>query len=450
MQTPSNHANGMRFHSCDLRNSRAKTGRRNASRLFICLAILALSARGDDWPQWRGPQRDNVWREKGIMESFPPEGLKILWRAEAGGSWPSPVVADGRVFLHDVVLTRPRAHERVRAFDAASGKVLWTSTYEIALPDWAYNPEQNGGPCSTPAVIDGKVYALGCNGDALCLAAATGEVLWHRDLGKDYGVQATSCRASPLVDGENVILAAGGKPGACVIAVDRNTGRDVWKALDEAVANSTPAIITAGGARQLIVWTGDSVSSLDPATGATWWREPMKTSNNDDNATPVCSGDWLLVSGLTFKLDADKPGAKVVWPENRGMTKRILTATSTPWLAGDVIYSVNTHSELVCLDAHTGQQIWATDKVTARKTGPCIHITPNGDGAFLYTDEGMLIRAKLTRAGYEEISRTKLIEPFYSFVGHKLAWAPPAYANRCVFVCNEQELICASLAAGAP
>jgi outer membrane protein assembly factor BamB len=422
----------------------------NALRFSVCLTLLALAARADDWPQWRGPQRDNVWRETGIMKSFPAAGLKVLWRVPAGGSFPSPVVAEGRVFLHDVVLTRPRAQERVRGFDVLTGKLQWTYTYEIDLPDWAYNPEQNGGPCSTPAVVDGKLYTFGCNGDAHCFAAATGEVLWHRDLGKDYGVAQMAPRASPLVDGANVILNAGGKNGACVIALERLTGREVWKALDEHVANSTPAIVTAGGTRQLIVWTGDSVSSLDPSTGATLWREPMKTSNNDDNATPVCSDDLLLVSGLMFQLDAKKPGANVIWPENRGITKRILTATSTPWLAGSFIYSVTTRGEFVCLDAHTGKQIWATDKVTARKTGPCVHITPQGDGAFLYTDEGMLIRARLTPAGYEEISRTKLIEPSYFFAGHHLAWAPPAYANRCVFVCNEQELICASLAADVP
>jgi outer membrane protein assembly factor BamB len=419
-------------------------------QFLIGLVLFAVAAEADDWPQWRGPQRDNVWREKGIMESFPADGLKVLWRVPAGGSFPSPVVADGRVFLHDAELTRPKAKERVRCFDAATGQVLWNFSYEVPMPDWAYNPEQNGGPCSTPAVVDGRIYTLGCDGDAHCLVAATGEVLWHRDCGKDYGVEQMAPRASPLVDGNNVILNTGGKQGACVIALDRNTGREVWKALDEPVANSTPAIVTAGGARQLIVWTGDSISALNPATGATYWREPMKTSNNDDNATPLCVGDLLLVSGLMFQLDAGKPGAKVIWPENRGITKRILSATSTPWFAGDVIYSMNTRSELVCLDARTGKQIWATDKVTARKTGPCAHITPNGEGVFLFTDEGMLIRARLSPKGYEEISRAKLIEPFYFFGGHHLAWAPPAYANRCVFVCNEQELICVSLAADFP
>jgi outer membrane protein assembly factor BamB len=418
----------------------------SAPRLIVCFALLGLVARADDWPQWRGSQRDNVWRETGIVQTFPADGLRVLWRVPAGGAWPTPVIADGRVFLHDVVLTKPRAQERVRGFDAVTGKVLWTYTYEIDLPDWAYNPEQNGGPVSTPAVVEGKLYTLGCNGGAHCFTAATGEVLWHRDLAADYQVPPYMVRASPLVDGANLILNVGGK-GACVLALDKSTGREVWKALDEKIANSTPAIVTAGGARQLIVWTENSVSSLDPGTGAVLWRAPMTTSNNDDNATPVCAGDLLLVSGLMFQLDQDKPGGKIIWPENRGISKRILTATSTPWLAGDYIYSNSTRGGFVCLDAHTGKQIWATDKVTARKTGPCVHITPQGDSALLYTDEGMLIRARLTPAGYEELSRTKLIEPFYFFGGHHLAWSAPAYANRCVFVCNEQELICASLAA---
>jgi len=235
-----------------------------------------------------------------------------------------------------------------------------------------------------------------------------------------------------------------------VVALDWNTGREVWKALVEGVSNSSPVIVTAGGRRQLIVWTNDSVSALEPATGALLWREPMKTSNNDSIATPVCAGDLLLVSGLMFQLAAEKPAASILWPENRGPAKRVLSATSTPLLAGDFVYSATRTGELVCLEARTGKERWRTDKVTARKSGPSIQITPNGDAVFLYTDEGMLIRARLTPARYEELSRTRLIEPVYPFDGHKLAWAPPTYARRCVFVRNEREILCASLAAGTP
>ncbi|EDY17084.1 Pyrrolo-quinoline quinone [Chthoniobacter flavus Ellin428] len=422
----------------------------NAPQFILALSFLALSVRADDWPQWRGPQRDGVWREQGIMESFPSEGLKPLWQGEAGGGWSSPVIAAGRVFLHDSVLTKPTAHERVRAFDAVNGKLLWTYAYDVDYPEWAFGADQNGGPTSTPTVAEGKVYTLGANGALACLAAATGEVLWKKDLAREYAVQSFTTRASPLVDGDRLILYIGGKPGACLVALDRHTGREVWKALDEPATNSSPIILTAAGRRQLIVWTASSISALDPVTGTTLWREPLTTTSYDCNATPVWRGERLLVSGLMLKLDDEKPGASVLWPENRAPLKRVLSNTSTPLLTDAAVFSATNKGDLVCLDARTGQQLWRTDKVTDRQSGPSIHLTPNDGAVFLFTNKGELIRARLSAAGYEEISRVKVIEPVYPFGGRKVAWTPPAFANHCIFVRNERELICVSLAVKAP
>lgn len=177
------------------------------------------------------------------------------------------------------------------------------------------------------------------------------------------------------------------------------------------------------------------------------WREAMTTSGNDSIATPVCIGDRLLISGLMFKLDAAKPAATIVWPENLAPAKRILSKTSTPLLAGESVFSATQKGDLVCLDARTGREIWRSDKVTDHKAGPSIHLTPNGDAVFLYTNRGDIIRARLTAAGCEEISRAQLIEPVRHFGGRKVTWSPPAYANRHVFVRNEREIVCASLAA---
>lgn len=413
----------------------------------VCLLGLIVVACADDWPQWRGPQRDGVWRETGIAEAFPTEGLKIVWRAAVGAGWASPSIGEGRVFIADAELVKPTARERIRCFDAKSGKVLWTYAYDVAYPEWAFAPDQANGPSATPSVVAENVYALGGTGEAMCLAAATGEVRWRHDFGRDYKIDTLKCRSSPLVDGERVFFVIGATPGPCLVAMDRNTGRVLWKALDETSANSSPILVNAGGQRQLIVWTGDSVSSLDPATGVTFWREPMTTSNNDDIATPVCDGDHLLISGLMMKLAADKPAASIVWPENRGVIKRVLSNTSTPMLAGDVIFSATNRGDLACLDMVTGAELWKADNVTDHKTGASIHLTPNGDAVFLFTNQGDLIRARLKRTGYEELSRARLIEPVMPFAGRKLTWSPPAYAGRHVFVRNEREIVCASLAA---
>ncbi|MGB8166897.1 MAG: PQQ-binding-like beta-propeller repeat protein [Chthoniobacteraceae bacterium] len=368
-----------------------------------------------------------------------------MWRAPAGCGWASPVVAEGRVFLIDSELVKPIARERVRCFEAATGKMLWSFAYEVTYAEWAFVPGQGGGPSATPVVEAGRVFAFGGNGHVHCLDAASGAVIWENDLRKSYEVRELQCRASPLIEGDLLILPAGAKPGACVLALDKKTGREVWKALDDAPSNSSPIVVVAGGQRQLIVWTDDSVASLDPATGATWWREPMTTSNNDSIPTPVVEGNRLLISGLMFALNAAKPDATVLWPGILPATKRLLSNTSSPFLRGEYIFSAKSGGELVCLRASDGALVWKANTVTGIKGGASIHITPTPDGDLLYTDQGNLIRAQLAPEGFREISRAHLIDPTTPFAGRNCAWAPPAFANGHVFARSDRELVCASL-----
>ena len=250
-----------------------------------------------------------------------------------------------------------------------------------------------------------------------------------------------------MIEGNLLILVAGAVPGGCVIALDKRTGKEVWKALDDSKSSSSPLIVVAGGKRQLIVWTGSSVTSLNPATGETYWREMMVTSGNDSIPTPVIQKNRLLISGLMFELYADAPTAKVLWPDSMAPSKRLLSNTSSPMLQGDYVYSAKSSGELVCLEASTGKQLWGTTNVTESKFGASIHLTPNGDVTFLFTDEGNLIIARLTPDGYHELSRVHLIKPTSDLMKRKLAWVPPVYVNRCIFARNDEELICASLAA---
>ncbi len=408
--------------------------------------LLPLAGQAGDWPQWRGPNRDSVWSETGIRETFPSGGLEIRWRAPVGYGFSSPVVAEGRVCVTDSQLDKPKAIERVLCFAEATGKPLWTYTHAVTYPEWAFTPSQEKGPNSTPILRDGKVYVLGSLGHLFCLEARKGEVLWKKDLAKEYGfdpLQTTS--ASPLIEGNLLILLIPSKP--CVLALDKNSGKEVWKALDESAAHSSPILINAGGARQLVVWTQQSVSGLDPGTGKVHWREPLPTLSDYIIATPVCSNGRLLLSGLMLKLDAEKPAAAVLWPEAKSPARRILSNTSSPLLQGHCVFSAKSSGELICLDAVSGKPLWETNSVTDLKGGASIHLTVNGDSALLFNNRGELIRAQLTARGYHEISRAALLEPTYPFSGRKVAWAAPAFANRHVFARSEKELVCASLAA---
>jgi outer membrane protein assembly factor BamB len=410
--------------------------------------LLAGEVLAADWPQFRGPHRDGSWDETGILESFPKEGLRICWRHPVGGGFSSPVVSEGRVFVSDVELIKPIARERVHCFEEKSGKTLWVYAYEEKYGDWAYDPERGAGPTATPIVEGNRIYVVGANGATHCLDVKTGAVIWRKNIGQEYQVAEMSCRPSPLIEGSLLIVFTGAKPSASLLALDKERGKEVWKALDDPVSNSSPIVITLAGKKQLIVWSDSSLASLDPLSGQVYWREPMTTSNNDSIATPILQGNELLVSGLMVELSPDPPKASFRWPENRVPTRRILSNTSTPFRRGQYIYACKSPGDLVCLEAASGKQVWSTNVVTKVKNGSAINITPQGDGFFLFTDEGNLIRAKLSPTGCEEISRTHLIDPTWPFAETKYVYAPPAFANKRVFARNEAEIVCASLEPG--
>jgi outer membrane protein assembly factor BamB len=415
--------------------------------VLIAWIVTAIFSEAQDWPQWRGPNRDGVWKETNVLQTFPTNGLKVRWRAPVGYGFSSPVVADGRVYVTDSQLARPKLRERVLCFDETTGKSLWTYSYEVAFPEWAFSPGQEQGPNATPVVNQGKVYAPGpLSHDLFCLDAVKGALLWHKDLMKDYRIEETaSLAASPLVDGDRLILVTCGKPDAGVVALDKNSGKELWRSLSELTAHSSPVIVSAGGVRQLIVWTLQSVAGLDPATGKPYWRERFPGDSSSVVATPVLSGNRLLIGGLMLKLDSDKPNAVVVWPEKT--SRRVLSSTSTPLILHDYVFSATSSGELVCLEAATGRQVWATDKATdpKYKASTSIHLTVNGDSVLLFNDRGELIRARLSGDGYHEMSRVSLIEPTYGFGGRKMAWAAPAYAKGHVIARNDREVIRASL-----
>ena len=416
---------------------------------FSLLLLGALPGRADDWTQWRGSNRDGVWRETGILEAIPPAGIKVRWRARIGQGYSGPVVAQGRVYVTDRWL-QPEA-ERVLCFEEATGRPLWTQAFPITYAELAYG----NGPRASPTVHDGKVYTLGSKGHLVCLDAASGDVVWQKDLVKEYKAVPPMYGVSPapLVEGELLIVCAGGKPDASVIAFDRRTGEERWKALPDRPAYSAPLVITAGGCRQLIVWTADFVNSLEPSTGKLYWQVPYKTTFDEAQvvASPVQHKDRLLClaawwkGSFMLKLDPDKPEASVLWKTPREPT----TMVSTPLFQDDEhFYHLDNRGNLCCVEAATGKEVWKSD-LPAGRDGSNAHMTPNGDRVFLFNQKGQLVLARLTPQGYQELGRCLLVEPTAGYrAGGAVAWAHPAYANRSVYARNDRELVCASLAAG--
>ncbi|HVC94425.1 MAG TPA: PQQ-binding-like beta-propeller repeat protein [Pirellulales bacterium] len=252
--------------------------------------------------------------------------------------------------------------------------------------------------------------------------AVSGALLWKKNLADEYQIdESAAISTSPLIEGALLILLIGGKPDAGVVALDKDSGKEAWRSLDEYAAHSSPIMITAGGSRQLIVWTLESVTSLDPATGKPYWREKFNAGGSAGVVpTPVISGSRLLVNGLMLNLDADKLGASVLWPARP--PDRLLSSTSTGLLLNDYLYCGEKSGQLVCREASTGKEVWQTDKATDSNRGSraSIHLTLNG---------------------------MPLIEPTAGYrAAGPVCWEHPAFANKHVFARNDRELVCVSLA----
>jgi len=404
----------------------------------------------------------------------------VLWRAAIGAGYAGPAVANGRVYLMDRVPpavqagvatndTAQRAgaagRERVLCLDAASGDLLWQYAY-----DCSYTIAYGSGPRVTPTVTGGKVYALGAMGRLLCLDAANGAVRWQCDFVKDHGarVPVWGYAAHPLVDGGRVITLVGGA-GQTVMAFDAETGAVVWKSLTAREPGyCAPMIYTLAGARQLVVWHPDALCGLQPATGTPLWSVPFPVGSGMSITPPAVSGNRLLVSGqfsgaLMVEIGAD--GApRELWrasnggkPERPWATKGFNNVMGTIFLRDGYAYSASTYGEFCCAKAATGARVWTTVEPIARLTEPkdkwaTAFITPNGDRQFMFTEKGDLAIVQLAPDGYRELDRAHVIEPTTpaSGAGSRLVvWSHPAYANRCMFVRNDRELICISLAAAS-
>jgi outer membrane protein assembly factor BamB len=436
--------------------------RRELAWLATAMGLFVSTAAADDWPQWMGPRRDGVWSETGIVSSVPDTGLPVKWRTPIALGYSGPAVAGGRVYVTDYVLeqgdpvnnpgSRPKLNgqERVVCLDAESGDVVWTHAYnqpyEISYP---------GGPRTTPTVEGERVYALGAEGKLLCLDAGSGDVVWSKDFKADYGAATPlwGHSAHPLIDGGRLVCLVGGK-GTAVVAFNKATGEEVWRALSaEGVGYCPPALFGAGSAAQLLIWLPDAAHGLEPATGAALWSIPLKPDFGMSIAAPQFAGNKVFLSGVgnhsvLLTVGSDRKSVKEEW-RGTGSTS-IACSHSTPIIDDGVIYGCDDKGWLRAVDLATGERLWSTLEATtgARPAGyGTAFLVKQGDGDryWLFNDQGDLILAALNRAGYKELGRMHVLEPTNEAFGRPVVWSHPAFANGCVFARNDKEVVCVSL-----
>jgi outer membrane protein assembly factor BamB len=437
------------------------------ARAFVSKACLVLGVvcattqsrlHAEDWPGWMGPKRDNVWTIAKPPTSFAKDSLKATWSAPVGGGYSGPAVVGDRIYVTDLVTDANakvdnfgrksfEGSERVLCLDNSNGKQIWMKEYPVT-----YAISYPAGPRCTPIVDGDKVYTLGAEGDLYCFNTKDGAIVWSKKLKEEYKTNSAlwGYAAHPLIDGNKLITLAGGE-GSHTVCLDKRTGKELWRyGTAPEQGYSPPTIIQAGGVRQLILPNPAAINSVDPETGKEYWSLPYEASSGSIIMSPVQVGKYLFVAGYSDKnmlieLDAKSPTAKTLW---RDIAKKAFSPVNVqPMAIGDVVYGMDQSGEMIAFQIETGERLWETAKPIGKRPqgSGTAFIVRGGDLFYLFNELGEVIVAKMSPKGYEEISREKILEPTNNAFGRDVLWCAPAFANGCIYVRNDEKLICVSL-----
>lgn len=409
------------------------------------LTLLACSqAMAENWPQWRGPTSDGRVPKSFWQPAALPTTPKTLWKAPMGDGVGSPVIADGRVFILETVGDK----EQLRAFDATSGKDLWT--YEL---DKRYEDTQGKGARSTPTVSGDKIFATSCRGEFHCLNVKDGKLLWKKNFVTDFnalffgetkdllanGASRHGNNGSPALDGKNIIVQVGGTNGASVVSFTQSKGDIVWKSENDQAGYAAAVIQKIAGVKQVVCFTADGVIGLDTDKGKLLWRFPIKTKFARHVTAPIVSGDIVTVSSHehgVFGIRVTKVG-KEFKAEQAWLTKEAAINFACPVEVDGYIYGVGPQKNIICLDLKTGKIAWSKDGLINSAAGKAYAgILVMGDKFVMLNDTGTLIQFAIDPKEYREISRAQIC-------GNN--WCNPAYADGVIYVRDNKFLSAISL-----
>lgn len=377
------------------------------------------------WSDFRGPKRDGHYTEQPILTEWPAAGPKVLWRQPIGGGYASFVIAKGIAYT----IEQRRDKEVVVAYDLETGREVWAHSYS------AHFQESMGGegPRATPTWHDGKLYALGAEGDLHCFDALTGKVLWERNILHDAksSVLMFGTAYSPLVVDDKVILLPGGQGDWSVVAYHKDTGEVIWRTQDDKTAYTSPVLVEFGGQRQMIVVSAARVKGMTVEDGKVLWEFPWVVQYENAIAQPVLLGKdrFMLSAGygtgciaIEVKKEGDKFSAKELW-RNKFLKNKF---TSSIFHEG-YIYGLD-ENILTCLEAETGKRMWKDGRYDYGQillaSGHIVVLAGNGDLALV----------KATPEKWTEVARVPML--------NGKTWNHPVISEGKLLIRNAVEMIC--------
>jgi outer membrane protein assembly factor BamB len=409
--------------------------------LLLAFTILPLnvSRASDDWPQWRGPNRDGISPDKGLLKEWPADGPKLLWKATGLGlGYTSVAVVGDRIYAMGDIDDKSQAV----ALNLSDGKIIWKTPVGKAGSPPGYGTWN--GPRCTPTVAGDIVVAVGQFGQVACLDSATGKELWHKDYVADFAgeLPAWGYNGMPIIDGNQVILIPGGKKGD-LVALDKKTGELIWqsKEFTDSIHHSSPLVAEIGGVRQYIQLTDASVAGIAAKDGSLLWRAKRKgavavipTPIYRDGFVYVCSG-YGIGSNL-FKIEAKdgKFTAEEVYAEKNTMQNQLGGVV----LVDKYLYGSDDKKGWTCQDFATGKSIW-TEKKKLGKGSICY-----ADGMLYLREESgkggkksTVALVEATPDGYQEKGRFD--QPDRSDMN---SWAHPVVIGGRLYLRDQDVLLC--------
>lgn len=383
------------------------------TRLLLALSLTPILVHAGDWPNFRGPNFDGI-SEEALPDPLPDEPV-ILWKAKVGVGFSTVSVARGRVFT----MGNADETDTVWCFDAETGELIWKHAYPCELDPRYYE----GGPSATPTVHENAVYTFGKKGQVFRLDFETGEVVWERNLVKETGLELPewSFASSPWIHEQLLILNAGGAG----VALDRETGKTVWKSDAKAGGYATPVPFED----DILLFTFSEFVRLDPASGETRWKLEWDTGRGVNAADPIVHDDRILISSAlgSALLDSD---SEIIW-KNKNMRSYFNAGVLIDGCVYNLHGTTHNPTELICLDWETGETIWSEPGF--------------GSGALMAArdklvlfDNGELTIFPASREGFKPLLRAQIL-------GGK-CWTKPVLANGLVYCRNAAgDLACVSL-----